>query len=159
MKQSKHEQFMQRAIQLAEDAVLNKQCGPFGAVIVKDDKIIAEACNQVIQDLDPSAHAEVVCIREACKVLGNFSLQGCEIYASCEPCPMCLSAIYWARLSKIYYGNTREQAAKINFDDQFLYDEVNKPLSQRKIPIQHLLPEQAIRAFEYWEQKPDKITY
>ena len=133
--------------------------GPFGCVIVKDGKIIGEGANQVTSSNDPTAHAEVVAIREACRTLGTFSLAGCEIYASCEPCPMCLASIYWARLDKAYFANNREDAAEIGFDDSFLYDEVAKPIDQRSLSLIHLPSEEAGSIFQEWRNKADKIPY
>lgn len=151
-------EFMHRAIELSligsRDGIGQ---GPFGAVIVKDGKIIGEGHNNVITDNDPTAHAEVVAIRDACKNLKTYELQDCEIYTSCEPCPMCLSAIYWAKLEKIYYGNTRDDAAEIGFDDAFLYQEIPLPLSERKITIEPLGREEAQVAFILWAKKEDKI--
>ena len=133
--------------------------GPFGAVIVKDGKIIAEGANKVTINNDPTAHAEVMAIRNAAKNLNDFNLSGCEIYTSCEPCPMCLSAIYWARIDKIWYANTKTDAKNIGFDDSFIYDEVKLPLEERAIPIIQLLREEGLQAFKQWEQKEDKTEY
>lgn len=151
--------FMQRAIELSLSNMRLGSGGPFGAVIVKDGQIIGEGWNQVTSTNDPTAHAEVVAIRNACKAAGNFDLSGAEIYTSCEPCPMCLSAIYWARLSKIFYANDRKDAAAIQFDDDFLYTEIPKPLSQRQIPMQQCCREDALLVFQEWSQKMDKIEY
>lgn len=151
--------YMKRAIELSKNN-MEKGCGgPFGAIIVKDGKVIGEGWNKVTSSNDPTAHAEVEAIRDACKKLKNFDLSGAEIYTSCEPCPMCLSAIYWARLSKIYFANTKKDAAAIDFDDDFLYQEIPKELSSRKIPTVQLLREEALKVFKAWEQKSDKITY
>ena len=150
---------MKQAINLSEKNMLSDKGGPFGAVITKNGKIISEGWNQVTSSNDPTAHAEVMAIRNACEKLGTFDLSGYEIYTSCEPCPMCLSAIYWARLEKIYYANTREDAAKIDFDDEFLYQEVKKPLNERKIPCEQILREEAQLVFKKWEEKEDKIPY
>ena len=150
--------FMERAIELSIESV-NIGGGPFGSIIVKDDKIIAEGSNEVTLINDPTAHGEIVAIRQACKSLNNFDLSGCELYSTCEPCPMCLSAIYWAHIDKIYYGNTRLDAAKIGFDDNYIYNELSKQLSQRKIPMQQLNQEDAIKVFKEWELKPDKNKY
>ncbi|HBR96444.1 MAG TPA: tRNA-specific adenosine deaminase [Gammaproteobacteria bacterium] len=150
---------MQAAIDISIEKMQAGFGGPFGAVIVKDGKIVSRGFNQVTTSNDPTAHAEVVAIREACKALDTFELSGCEIYTSCEPCPMCLSAIYWARLDRIWYGNTRQQAADIGFDDEFLYREVGTPIADRKIPTQQLLGEEAIKAFIAWDEKEDKILY
>lgn len=133
--------------------------GPFGAVIVKDGQIIGEGWNQVTSSNDPTAHAEVVAIRDATKNLQNFDLQGAELYTSCEPCPMCLSAAYWARIGKIYFGNTRVDAARHSFDDDFIYQEIPKPLSDRKIPMIQTLSGEAYEVFKEWDQKADKIRY
>ncbi len=151
--------FMREAIKLSINNVLNKNGGPFGCVIVKDGKIIATGVNQVTISNDPTAHAEVVAIRNACKELGTFQLDGCEIYTSCEPCPMCLSAIYWSRASKIYYANNKFDAAKIDFDDQFIYEEIGKEHSDRKIPIEQMLREEALEAFELWYKLEGNIKY
>jgi guanine deaminase len=150
---------MKRAIQLSREKMTSGEGGPFGAVIVKNGKIIAEGWNQVTSSKDPTAHAEVNAIRKACKQLDRFSLEGCEIYTSCEPCPMCLAAIYWARLDKIYYANTRQDAAKIKFDDEFLYQEIGKKIAERKIPMEQMDRDQAIKVFEAWEKKADKVLY
>ena len=151
--------FMKRAILISREMMLGLKGGPFGAVVVKDGKIIAEGHNQVTTANDPTAHAEVVAIREACRVLGTFKLEGCVIYASCEPCPMCLSAIYWARLERIYYGNSRVDAAGIGLDDEFLYVEVAKPIEEREIPTVQLMAEEALGVFEEWKTMPDKVPY
>ncbi len=133
--------------------------GPFGAVIVQDGKIIGEGWNKVTSTNDPTAHAEVDAIRQASQFLKNYDLSGCEIYASCEPCPMCLSAIYWARISKIYFANTKMDAAKIQFDDDFIYQEISKPPENRKIPATQILRTEALKVFELWNQKTDKVRY
>lgn len=133
--------------------------GPFGAVIVKHGKILANANNQVTSTLDPTAHAEIVAIREACKQEDSHSLKGCTLYSSCEPCPMCLSACYWAGIDKIYFSNTRKEAASAGFDDEFIYDELGKIMSQRKIPTVHMYCPRAIQAFAAWKNKQDKILY
>ncbi len=151
--------FMARAIQLSLDNVLSGQGGPFGAVIVKDDSIVAEGVNRVTASNDPTAHAEVVAIRSACAKLGTFVLKGCEIYTSCEPCPMCLGAIYWAQITRIYFGNVAAEASKIGFDDSFIYEEFARPLPLRSIPIIQMMHEQAIAAFRAWQEKPNKIPY
>ena len=149
---------MKRAIELSENSA-NGTGGPFGSVIVKDEKIIAEASNEVTFKNDPTAHAEIVAIRKACKKLNTFNLSGCDIYTSCEPCPMCLSAIYWSHINNIYYANTREDAKKINFDDSMIYSEFSKKIEDRKIPIKQMLREEALKAFEIWDKKKDKIEY
>ncbi|MEY5068546.1 MAG: hypothetical protein RLZ47_408 [Bacteroidota bacterium] len=154
-----HRKFMQLAIQLSEQNVEQGKGGPFGAVIVKDGKAIAKSANKVTSSNDPTAHAEVSAIRAACKKLETFDLSGCVIYTSCEPCPMCLGAIYWARLDKIYYANTKVDAAVIGFDDQFIYEELDLEMNQRKLPIIQLMREEAQIAFKKWEQSPLKIEY
>jgi guanine deaminase len=151
--------FMQRAVALALENVQSSRGGPFGALVVKNGEIIAEATNSVTSTNDPTAHAEMAAIRQACKKLEEFHLQGCEIYASCEPCPMCLGAIYWARLDRIYFAATAADAAKAGFDDSFIYQEISKPHAQRKIPMVQMMREEALNPFRAWEQKPDKISY
>ena len=153
-----NEELMRRAIRLAEQSVAEGG-GPFGAVIAREGELIAEASNHVVPHCDPTAHAEVNCIREACRKLGTFNLEGCEIYTSCEPCPMCLGAIYWAHLDKIYYANDRKDAAAIGFDDDFIYRELDLPVERRQKQMELLLPEEAKKAFEMWEQKEDKVEY
>ena len=150
--------FMLRAIELSISSAEDTG-GPFGCVIVKDDKIIAEGLNKVTFSNDPTAHAEIVAIREACKKLNTFNLSGCDLYASCEPCPMCLSAIYWSHVDNIFYANTREDAKKINFDDSLIYSEILKKNEDRKIPIKQMLRDEALKAFEIWDKKTDKIEY
>ena len=150
--------FMAKAIELSINSA-NNIGGPFGSVIVKDDKIIAEGSNEVTSSNDPTAHGEIVAIREACKNLNTFDLSGCEIYTSCEPCPMCLSAIYWSRLGKIYYANSREDAKNIDFDDSFIYTEIPKKIDERKIKMVQLLRDDALKAFDIWDKKVDKIKY
>lgn len=154
-----HERFMQRAIALATENVRTGRGGPFGCVVVKDGEIVAEGMNLVTSTNDPTAHGEVVAIRRACEKLGTFSLEGCEVYTSCEPCPMCLAALYWSRCSAIYYGNTAADAAAVGFDDSFLYDEVKKPLDQRAIPIRQLLHDEALESFRAWTASEKKIDY
>jgi guanine deaminase len=151
--------FMARAIELSIENVHSGRGGPFGAVIVKDSVMIAEGANQVTLTHDPTAHAEMLAIREACAKLGVFELQGCEIYASCEPCPMCLGAIYWARLSRIYFASAAADASRIGFDDSLIYREIAQPLMQRSIPMVQIMREQALAAFRAWEAKPNKIVY
>jgi len=151
-------EFMKRAIELSVESV-NKGGGPFGSIVVKDNKIIAEGSNKVTPTNDPTAHGEIVAIREACKKLNTFTLSGCELYSSCEPCPMCLSAIYWARIEKIYYANTREDARKIDFDDSLIYTELQKSIDKRKIPMIQILRNEALKAFELWDAKKDKVKY
>ena len=150
--------FMLRAIELSVRSA-NDTGGPFGCVIVKDDKIIAEGSNKVTFSNDSTAHAEIVAIREACKKLNTFNLSGCDLYSSCEPCPMCLSAIYWSHVNNIFYANTREDAKKINFDDSLIYSEISKKNEDRKIPIKQMLRDEALKAFEIWNKKTDKIEY
>jgi guanine deaminase len=151
--------FMARAIELSLDNVRTGRGGPFGAVVVKDGKIVAESANNVTGTNDPTAHAEVLAIREACKALGAFELTGCEIYTSCEPCPMCLGAIYWARPDRVYYGNTAADAAKVGFDDSFIYDEISRPADKRKIPMTQIMHNEAIEGFRAWEKSSKKVPY
>tara|TARA_B100001123_G_scaffold66476_1_gene73999 strand:- start:3 stop:467 length:465 start_codon:yes stop_codon:yes gene_type:complete len=151
-------QFMKRAIELSIESVRGGG-GPFGCVIVKDEKIVSEGSNKVTSNNDPTAHGEIVAIREACKKINNFSLSGCELYSSCEPCPMCLSAIYWARIDKIYYANTRKDAQKIDFDDSLIYSEFQKSIDTRKIPMIQMMRTEALKAFELWDKKTDKVKY
>lgn len=150
---------MREAIRISLTKMRANHGGPFGAVVVRRGKIIGRGWNRVTSTNDPTAHAEVEAIRAACRRLKTFQLDDCELYTSCEPCPMCLSAIYWARLKAVYYGNTRKDAAKIEFDDDFLYDEVARPISRRKIPMKQLLRQEAVRAFAEWQAKPDKTLY
>ena len=149
---------MQRAIALALENVRSGG-GPFGALIVRDGKILSEAANRVTMTNDPTAHAEMVAIREACKKLESFHLTDCELYSSCEPCPMCLGAIYWARLARVYFASTDGDAAKAGFDDSFIYRELQRPHLHRKIPMIQLMREESLAAFCAWEQKPDKARY
>ena len=151
-------EFMKRAIELSVESV-NKGGGPFGSVIVKDNKIVAEGSNKVTSSNDPTAHGEIVAIREACKKLNNFNLSGCILYSTCEPCPMCLSAIYWARINEIFYANTREDARKIDFDDSLIYSELKKNIDERKIPMTQIMRSEALKAFELWDKKKDKVKY
>ena len=153
-------EFMKRAIQISIESVKNGT-GPFGAVVVKDGKIIAEGSNKVtsLNNPDATAHGEMFVIREACKKLNNFNLTGCELYSSCEPCPMCLSACYWSRIDKIYYANTREDAQKIDFDDSLIYSEIQKNINERKISMIQMMRDEALKAFELWEKKSDKVKY
>lgn len=155
----KEKEYMREAIRLSIEKMRAGIGGPFGAVVVKDGKIIARGFNKVTSTNDPTAHAEVVAIREACEKLGTFQLDDCEIYTSCEPCPMCLGAIYWARPKKVYYGNTKKDAADIQFDDQFIYDELEVSLDKRQLPMIPLLREEALVAFEEWKNKTDKQEY
>ena len=151
MENRDHEKFMKIAIELSEYNVNQEQGGPFGAVIVKDGMIIARSANRVIQQNDPTAHAEIAVIRLACQELGTYNLTGCVIYTSCEPCPMCLGAIYWANIDKIYYANTKADAAVVGFNDHLIYSELNCEMEQRKIPFVQLLHDEALVAFKLWE--------
>ena len=155
---SSKENFMLRAIELSINSV-KKDGGPFGCVITKNGTIISEGYNRVTSSNDPTAHAEIVAIREACKKLNTFNLSGCDLYSSCEPCPMCLSAIYWSHIDNIYYANTRDDAKKINFDDSMIYSEFSKRIEDRKIPIKQMLREEALKAFDIWDKKTDKVEY
>jgi guanine deaminase len=154
-----HETFLQQAVQLAADNVDSGHGGPYGAVIVKDNRIIAASANKVASTIDPTAHAEVMAIRAACKHLNDFQLTGCTLYTSCEPCPMCLGAIYWARLDTVYYACNRYDAAAANFDDSFIYDEINLLPQHRRIAMHHINLPDARKPFDIWNQKMDKITY
>jgi guanine deaminase len=151
--------FMRMAIELATENVRSGKGGPFGAVIVRDGEVIAAAANSVTSTNDPTAHAEVNAIRAACAKLATFQLDGCEVYTSCEPCPMCLAAIYWARCKAIYYGNTAADAAAAGFDDDFLYDELTKPMNERRIPIACTLGDEAIASFQAWTSSNERIDY
>ena len=151
-------ELMKRAIELSIGSV-NGGGGPFGAVIVREGEIIAEASNSVTIDNDPTAHAEVNAIRRAARKLGSFDLSGCEIYTSCEPCPMCLGAIYWSHIDKIYYANNRKDAAEIGFDDDFIYQEIALPLEKRRKPIEEFMRSEALEAFELWKAKDDRTEY
>lgn len=153
-----NKELMRRAIELSKQSVRNGG-GPFGAVIARNGEIVAEGSNCVTIDCDPTAHAEVSTIRKACKALNTFDLSGCEIFTSCEPCPMCFGAIYWAHLDKIYMGNDRKDAAKIGFDDDFIYQEIALPANKRKKPSEILLREEALEAFKMWDEKEDKTEY
>jgi len=150
---------MREAIRLAKEGLRNGTGGPFGAVIVKEGKIIGRGCNKVASSNDPTAHAEVVAIRDACSSLGHFQLDGCTLYTSCEPCPMCLGAIYWARPEKIFYACTKTDAAAIDFDDDFIYKELELPLKDRSIPAEQLLRTEGLEAFKEWAGKEDKVVY
>ena len=150
---------MQEAIALSLVALRSNRGGPFGAVIVKDNKIMAKGVNQVFGNLDPTAHAEIMAIRAACQVLQTVELSGCELYTSCEPCPMCLAAIYWARLDRVYYANTKADAANIGFDDEFLYEELKLPIGDRQIPMSQMMRPQALAAFDEWREKLDRVDY
>ena len=154
-----HKHYMQEAVNAALKGMQNNEGGPFGCVIVKDGKIIGKGNNKVTSTNDPTAHAEVTAIRDACKNLGSFQLEGCTIYTSCEPCPMCLGAIYWARPEKVYYGSTKTDAAHIGFDDDFIYEELKLPYADRSIPFEQLAPEVAITPFQEWATKEDKTEY
>jgi guanine deaminase len=159
MEMQDHEKFMRMAIELSEQNVNESAGGPFGAVIVKDGVIVASSANKVVQQNDPTAHAEVSAIRLACQQLGTHNLEECIIYTSCEPCPMCLGAIYWAHISTIYYGNTKADAANIGFDDHFIYLELERPMHQRKLQIVQLLRNEALSAFKLWENSESKKNY
>lgn len=156
---SYREEFMMRAIELARDGMRNGSGGPFGSVIVHGGKIVGEGCNRVTSTNDPTAHAEVVAIRDACEKLGTFDLSGAEVYASCEPCPMCLAAIYWSRAATVYIANDRHQAADAGFDDAFIYDELSLPTTERSVSIIHRPEPLAVELFEEWKAKTDKIDY
>ncbi|MGC1967869.1 MAG: nucleoside deaminase [Candidatus Acidiferrales bacterium] len=151
--------FMARAIALSLENVQQRAGGPFAAVVVKDGAIVAEGANEVTATNDPTAHAEVVVIRAACRKLNSFDLQGCEIYTSCEPCPMCLGAIYWARPARVYYANSAADAARAGFDDAFIYQEIGRPHPERQIPMIQLVQDGALAAFRAWQEKEDKIRY
>lgn len=159
MEMKEHERFMRMAIGLSEQNVKGTAGGPFGAVVVKDGEVVAGSANQVVQQNDPTAHAEVSAIRLACQQLGTYDLTGCIIYTSCEPCPMCLGAIYWAHIDTIYYGNTKVDAAEIGFDDHFIYKELELPMNQRKLQIIQLLRDEAISAFKLWTGSDSKKDY
>jgi tRNA(Arg) A34 adenosine deaminase TadA len=150
---------MRRAIAIAQNGIDANAGGPFGAVVVKDGRIIGEGCNQVTSDNDPTSHAEIIAIRRACQALKSFQLDGCALYTSCEPCPMCLGAIYWARPEKVYFAGTRDDAADAGFDDEMIYEEIGKNVEDRRLPIVNLLREEAQALFENWKSKPDKIEY
>ena len=154
-----HIYWMREAISLSQEGMKQGQGGPFGAIVVKDNKIIGKGFNRVLGSNDPTAHAEVEAIRDACKNLGSFQLEGCVIYTSCEPCPMCMGAIYWARPAAVYYANNRQDAADIGFDDDFIYQELAMPLNMRKLPIKELLREEALQAFRAWTKKDDRTSY
>jgi guanine deaminase len=151
--------FMARAIRLSIENVRTGRGGPFGAVVAKGGEIVAEGVNCVTATKDPTAHAEIIAIREACKKLGDFELSGCELYTSCEPCPMCLGAIYWARPDRVYFGNTAADAADAGFDDSFIYREIPQPHSQRKIPMVPMMREEALEAFRAWKKQINKVPY
>jgi guanine deaminase len=151
--------FMARAIQLSVENVRSGRGGPFGCLIVKNGNVVAEGVNQVTATNDPTAHAEVLAIRQACQKFRCFELRGCELYSSCEPCPMCLSAIYWARIDKVFFGSLAEDAAKVGFDDSAIYREIAQPRSARKVPTIQMMREEALAAFRAWEENPGKILY
>jgi len=151
--------FMEQAIRRAVENVRSGQGGPFGAIVVKDGRVIATGANSVTSTNDPTAHAEVAAIREACRALGTFQLTGCEIYTSCEPCPMCLGAIYWARPDRVYFAATASDAAEAGFDDSFIYQELNQPLGKRKIPFQSVMRQEGLEPFREWMKKDDRIRY
>ncbi len=156
---TREDRFLLKAIELSRQGVLESKGGPFGCVIVKGDEIVGMGCNEVTSTNDPTAHAEVVAIRNACQSLGNFQLDDCEVYASCEPCPMCLGALYWARVKRVVYANTRMDAAAIEFDDNFIYKEINTDFMARQIPFVHMPKEEAMQVFREWKQKIDKLKY
>ena len=154
-----HARFLQQAIELASANVSSGEGGPYGAVIVKDNRVIAASANQVTRSLDPTAHAEVLAIRQACHILNDFQLSGCTLYSSCEPCPMCLGAIYWARLDRVYFACSREDAASAGFDDSFIYNEISVAPPQRRIAMLQWELENACLPFELWNRKADKVPY
>jgi guanine deaminase len=151
--------FMEEAIELSRRNVHDGAGGPFAAIVVKDGQVIARGTNRVTSTNDPTAHAEVIAIREACRTLKTFRLVGCELYATCEPCPMCLGAIYWARLDAVYYASTRDDAARIGFDDLWIYQELSLPLSKRKVRMTQMMRDEALVAFHDWEKKADRVQY
>ena len=159
MEAEAHATFMRRAVRLSAERMREGAGGPFGAIIVRDGEVIAEGWNRVTSENDPTAHAEVTAIRAACEALSAFSLAGCDIYTSCEPCPMCLAAIYWARIDRIFFANTREDAAAIGFDDELIYGEISKPIDDRIIPTVKLPLPEAAAVFAEWREKPDKVRY
>lgn len=154
-----HEEFMRMAIELSVKNVNQSIGGPFGAVIVKDGKVIAGSANKVTSTNDPTAHAEVSAIRLACTALNTFDLNGCVVYTSCEPCPMCLGAIYWAKIETIYYANTKADAESIGFSDKFIYEELDKPMEKRTLPVVQMMRDEAMQAFKLWETSPMRIEY
>lgn len=155
---AKDAQFMELAVELSKENIASGG-GPFGAVIVRDGEVIATGTNRVVPNSDPTAHAEVTAIRNACQQLGTFKLDGCTIYSSCEPCPMCLSALYWAGVERICYGNTKQDAKEINFDDSFIYDQLELNYDERSIHCEHFMRDKALEAFRMWQQKDDKVEY
>lgn len=152
-------EFMRRAIELAQNGIDDGQGGPFGAIVVRDGEIIGEGCNRVTSSNDPTAHAEIVAIREACRNLNSFQLDGCVIYTSCEPCPMCLGAIYWARPERMFFACFREDAAHVGFDDEMIYEEIARPIEERRIETVNFLRDEGLKVFKNWANKPDKIEY
>ncbi|RAJ82084.1 tRNA(Arg) A34 adenosine deaminase TadA [Chitinophaga dinghuensis] len=155
----REKRFMQYAVALSAKGMKTGDGGPFGSIVVRGDEIVGEGWNQVLCNNDPTAHAEVMAIRDACNKLQTFQLNDCEIYTSCEPCPMCLGAIYWARPARVYFANTREDAAAIDFDDSFIYDEINRPMDARKIPMIHMPDASALHVFEEWKHKENRTLY
>jgi guanine deaminase len=153
------DRFMSKAIRMSIENVTSGQGGPFAAVVVKNGEVVGAGVNEVAPANDPTAHAEIVAIRQACRELGHFELTGCDIYATCEPCPMCLGAIYWARPARVFFANSREDARDIGFDDDFIYRQIALPISAREIPMVQMMREQALEAFREWERKPDKLRY
>lgn len=154
-----HQKFMKEAIRLSKEGMESNQGGPFGCVIVKDGQIIGRGNNKVSSTNDPTAHAEVVAIRDACANVGHFQLDNCIVYTSCEPCPMCLGAIYWARPKQIFFACSREDAANINFDDDFIYKEINVPVGERSIPSEQIMQTEGVQVFKAWQNKQDKTLY
>ncbi|HLW20234.1 MAG TPA: nucleoside deaminase [Cyclobacteriaceae bacterium] len=152
-------QYMQMAIDLSREGMMTGKGGPFGCIIVKDGEVVGKGCNSVASTNDPTAHAEVLAIRDACKNLGSFQLDGCELYTSCEPCPMCIGAIYWARPARVFFANDKKDAAEAGFDDNFIYEELNLPMEDRKIPMTRILHEDAPKVFQEWIYKDDKTLY
>jgi len=152
-------EFMRQAIRLSEEGVQSGRGGPFGCVVVRRGEVVGRGSNQVTSSCDPTAHAEIVAIRAACKAMGTFKLDDCTLYASCEPCPMCLAAIYWAHIPTVYYGNTRQDAAAIGFDDDFIYQQIPLPVEERTVRMQPMLRAEAQVAFRGWSEKPDKVRY
>lgn len=159
MSSNHKKKFMKEAVNAALEGMMNNEGGPFGCVVVKDGEIVGRGNNKVTSTNDPTAHAEVTAIRDACKNLNSFQLDGCEIYTSCEPCPMCLGAIYWARPNKVYYGSNQKDAANIGFDDEFIYQEIPLPYNERSIPFEQLDRKIALEPFQKWSQKDDKVDY
>lgn len=159
MKEIPEKKWFELVCRLSEENVASGKGGPFAAVLIRNNQLIASACNEVLESGDPTAHAEVSAIRKACRAMGTFQLENCTLISSCEPCPMCLGAIYWARPEAVYYINSREDAAEIGFDDQFIYDEIEKPAADRKIPFLKMEYPDALRAFREWKNKADKTPY